>query len=382
MISCFSLHKVGMLFVFTVAFVSPSSCAFVIPIAVNNSTLACAGSNANDCQIVTRDGQDDSEHPPFPLRGLSTHFDAEFNTLPQGGWSTWTVENGGLEWLWASPVAVTEHYYEAFPSHVNQNLTCNDDRFSADNFPRSVQLSGFRLPTASEVHRSKPLLPPICMARYVNNGAHWCDEHDYVTNALVTSDESCSSGCCDTLYVRPVGTSDVDFGRLLGNSTGGGGDKSFPCYGIGDSDGDGVCNDVDNCIRTPNPLQGYAFLVSPLQGPSSCSFLCLWHKRLTPNHCFQNMDASCADVSIELNNDGIAILGPDDLHNGASDACSVAELTGGKTEFDCSNVGRTIMDYFSLVDNNGNNGSCITNITVRDSVVSTMYSSWFTYCMQ
>jgi hypothetical protein len=267
MILSSSFHTVGPLLVFTAAYVSLLSCVFANIDAQNDSTLTCTLSNPDDCQIAKRDVQDYSNHHPPSLRGLSTHFNAEFNTLPPGGWADWTVESGGLEWLWASPVAVTDQYYEAFPSHINQHLTCNDNRFSANNFPKSVQLSGFRLPTAAEVRGFKPLLPPTCMARYSNNGAHWCDEHDYTTDSLITSDESCFNGCCDTVYVRPVGTPDVDVGPMLKNGTDGNGDSSFPCYGIGDTDGDGVCNDVDNCVRTPNPLQGYGFMVS--QFPST-----------------------------------------------------------------------------------------------------------------
>jgi hypothetical protein len=276
MMSSSSFRTVGLLLVSEAAFISLPSSVFTNSNAVvNDSTLAYSSNNADDYQINKRqDFQDDSEHRPLPLRGLSTHIYAEFNTLPPGGWSDWTVVSGGLEWLWASPVAVTDHYYDAFPSHINQHLTCNDNRYSADNFPGSVQLSGFRLPTAAEVNGFKPPLPPTCMARYINNGAHWCDEHDYKTNSLVTSDGSCFNGCCDTVYVRPVGTPDVDVGSLLQNRTSDSGDTSFPCYGIGDSDGDGVCNDIDNCVRTPNPLQGYAFLVSPWK-IAIIAFLCL-----------------------------------------------------------------------------------------------------------
>jgi hypothetical protein len=86
------------------------------------------------------------------------------------------------------------------------------------------------------------------------------------------------------------------------------------------------------------------------------------------------MNASCSGVTIELNEDGTAVLGPNDLDNGAKDNCAVVGITSGQTEFDCSDVGETILDYnYSLVDNNGNNGSCTTNITVRDRIVSSFH---------
>jgi hypothetical protein len=221
----------------------------------SDSFLTCSYDNQIDCMLAELDPLEESGHPPS-LRGLSIHFHAEFNTIPPGGWSEWTEESGGLEWLWASPVAVTSNYYEYYPDHTNHNLTCNENRFSSDNFPDSIRLSGFRLPTMTEVENSKPLVPPTCMARYINNGAHWCDEYDYSTNALVTLDQSCKSGCCDTIFVRPVGTPDVPMIDLENIH------RAQPCYGIGDIDGDGICDDVDNCVETPNPLQGYAFSVS------------------------------------------------------------------------------------------------------------------------
>jgi hypothetical protein len=74
------------------------------------------------------------------------------------------------------------------------------------------------------------------------------------------------------------------------------------------------------------------------------------------------------------------VLDPNEMDNGARDDCSIVALIGGQTEFDCSDVGNTIMDYYNVVDNNGNNGSCITNITIRDSVVSS-FTVIDTFCV-
>lgn len=79
-------------------------------------------------------------------------------------------------------------------------------------------------------------------------------------------------------------------------------------------------------------------------------------------------------MSIELDQHGIALLDPGDIDNGASDDCGVVAISSGQTEFGCSDVGESITDYYTLVDHNGNIGSCDTNITVRDSVVSMIFT--------
>ncbi|KAG7365898.1 hypothetical protein IV203_028568 [Nitzschia inconspicua] len=301
--------------------------------------LTCASGNESDCIVAELDIVQDLGPPPS-LREMMTQFHAEFNSLPPGGWSDWIQTNGGLEWLWASPVAVTKNYYNFFPNHTDHNLTCNSNRFSSNNFPDSVRLSGFRLPTRDEVQNFKPVFPPTCMARYINNGAHWCDQYDYDTNGLVTSDQSCHSGCCDTVFVRPVGTSDIGIGTIMEKNK-----LTSHCSNVGDSDGDGICDNVDNCVDTPNPLQGYAFL---------------------------DIDASCFNMTIELDQYGLADLLPEDMDNGAIDNCAVAAISGGNTEFHCSDVDSTILQHYSLVDHNGHYGTCIANVTVVDSVGPTI----------
>jgi hypothetical protein len=85
----------------------------------------------------------------------------------------------------------------------------------------------------------------------------------------------------------------------------------------------------------------------------------------------QDADAECSDLTIELDQYGIAELFPDEIDNGASDRCSADYITSGRTEFRCSDVGASVNEYYSLEDKNGNVGGCTANVTVVDKIVST-----------
>jgi len=230
----------------------------VVIMAALQGALTNASNNTSEGSITATDtcgnGRGDARHTL--RRGLQA---PEFNTIPPDGWSNHVAVSGGLEWLYASSVYVTDNYYLSFPNHLqNQSPCC----CSINSFPAAVKYSGFRLPTTAEVMTSKPFVPPPCMSHYTNKGsATHCDVSDYARDdpiTLVTSDGGCWSSCCETVYVRPVGT--VDAGQ--------------PCGDNGDRDKDGFCDDIDNCVNTPNPLQGYAFLVR-----------CGWRKR---NKVFTN----------------------------------------------------------------------------------------------
>jgi hypothetical protein len=181
--------------------------------------------------------------------------DALFGTIPSEGWAAHTVESGGLEWLWASPVFVTTNYYKVYPNDTNnQDGPYGGTKFTTNNFPDSIRYSGFRLPTTLQVQQYKPDVPlPNCMAAFANNGSFHCDLGDYLQGDIVTADQGCWHPSCDVVYVRPVGHMDRD-------------------YDCDDNDGDGWCNDLDTCVDTPNILQGYAFEVSPTRELLSALF--------------------------------------------------------------------------------------------------------------
>ncbi|KAL3939961.1 MAG: hypothetical protein SGARI_001178 [Bacillariaceae sp.] len=165
------------------------------------------------------------------------------------------------------------------------------------------------------------------MAAFCNNGsAFHCDLGDYLVNDVVTADQGCWHPSCDVVYVRPVGSMDRD-------------------YDCDDSDGDSWCNEIDTCVDTFNILQGYAF---------------------------EEPDATCGNITLELDVDGFAELHAFDLDNGAFDfECSIVAIEFGKTTFDCGDADDTASIFeYSVRDGNDNPGTCLTNVTVVDSIVS------------
>lgn len=143
-----------------------------------------------------------------PAAGREETLPAEypnFNMIPSGGWAAHVTVLNGLEYLYASPCSPSSHYFDAFPDHTNQG-SC-----SANNFPPCVQWSGFRLPTEAEINALLASGPePPCAAEYSSQTFNHCDGSDYDGGFLYTQSGCLNfpTGACETVYVRPVGTSD------------------------------------------------------------------------------------------------------------------------------------------------------------------------------
>lgn len=72
-----------------------------------------------------------------------------------------------------------------------------------------------------------------------------------------------------------------------------------------------------------------------------------------------------APFSIALDEHGMASITVEEIHVQSSDACGIASLSLDVESFDCSNVGENIVTL-TVVDNNGNETSCSTTVTVVD----------------
>jgi len=75
----------------------------------------------------------------------------------------------------------------------------------------------------------------------------------------------------------------------------------------------------------------------------------------------------CQDIAVYLDGAGNAIITPANIDNGTSDACGIASLTLSDSTFDCSDIGITTA-YLIAIDNHGNIDSCLTAITIVDTV--------------
>ena len=81
--------------------------------------------------------------------------------------------------------------------------------------------------------------------------------------------------------------------------------------------------------------------------------------------------ASCQDITIQLDANGEADVFPADVDAGSGDACGIASLDVNgfpSVRFLCANIGQVNTVQLNVIDVNGNTSSCISNVTVIDSV--------------
>ncbi|MCB9235628.1 MAG: HYR domain-containing protein [Bacteroidia bacterium] len=77
--------------------------------------------------------------------------------------------------------------------------------------------------------------------------------------------------------------------------------------------------------------------------------------------------AVCQDITIYLDGSGNVSINASDVDGGSSDACGINSLSASPTAFTCSNVGGNLVTL-TVSDNNGNTASCVSTVTVQDTV--------------
>lgn len=80
-----------------------------------------------------------------------------------------------------------------------------------------------------------------------------------------------------------------------------------------------------------------------------------------------NPTALCQNVTLYLNGNGAAVLDPLDVDNGSSDNCAIDSYQLSQTDFNCSELGQLTVSL-TVTDLSGNSATCISVITVIDSV--------------
>ncbi len=81
--------------------------------------------------------------------------------------------------------------------------------------------------------------------------------------------------------------------------------------------------------------------------------------------------AICQDLTVALDDHGMASLTPAQVDNGSSDACGIASSSLNTTSFDCTNLGSNTV-LLTVTDNNGNTATCSATITVTDNQAPTI----------
>jgi len=79
-------------------------------------------------------------------------------------------------------------------------------------------------------------------------------------------------------------------------------------------------------------------------------------------------DVQCVpDFTLQLDDTGNANIVANDIDNGSTDACGISSTVIDLTAFTCGDVGANTVTL-TVTDNNGNTDTCITIVTVEDSV--------------
>jgi hypothetical protein len=73
------------------------------------------------------------------------------------------------------------------------------------------------------------------------------------------------------------------------------------------------------------------------------------------------------NITVYLDNNGLAFITPIDIDNGSFDNCGISSLSLDITEFDCSNLGENNV-VLTVTDVNGNTSSLIAVVTVVDNI--------------
>jgi subtilisin-like proprotein convertase family protein len=81
--------------------------------------------------------------------------------------------------------------------------------------------------------------------------------------------------------------------------------------------------------------------------------------------------AVCQDITVELDEFGVATITPMDVDGGSSDNCAIDIMTLDVDTFDCSNLGANTVTL-TITDEAGNSVDCTATVTVEDNTAPTI----------
>ncbi|WP_417799794.1 PKD domain-containing protein [Tenacibaculum sp.] len=79
----------------------------------------------------------------------------------------------------------------------------------------------------------------------------------------------------------------------------------------------------------------------------------------------------CQDITVSLDDTGIATITAADIDNGSMDACGISSMSLDNTTFDCTDIGVNTVTL-TVTDVNGNSDMCTATVTVEDTTVPTV----------
>ncbi len=92
---------------------------------------------------------------------------------------------------------------------------------------------------------------------------------------------------------------------------------------------------------------------------STCTAIITVEDNIAPN-------LVCMDITVELDENGIAVITPEDVIDINTDACGIFTTAIDIFEFDCSDIGTPVTVSVFSQDNNGNISLCMAEVTVVD----------------
>lgn len=75
-----------------------------------------------------------------------------------------------------------------------------------------------------------------------------------------------------------------------------------------------------------------------------------------------------SNITLTLDENGMAVLDPQAVDNGSYDNCGVVDYSLSQSEFDCSDVGSTVIVELIVSDASGNTSTCSVNVSVADNL--------------
>src|SRR5690606_30422742 len=99
---------------------------------------------------------------------------------------------------------------------------------------------------------------------------------------------------------------------------------------------------------------------------NTCSFTVTVEDNIAPIAICVN------DFTVELDENGQAVITAADIDNGSFDSCSDVALEISQTSFDCSNLGENVVTL-TVTDSNGNVNNCTTTVTVEDNIAPQIF---------
>jgi len=80
-------------------------------------------------------------------------------------------------------------------------------------------------------------------------------------------------------------------------------------------------------------------------------------------------DALCQDITVSLGANGSVTINANQIDNGSTDNCTIADRQLSQNTFDCDDAGQIISVTLTVTDGSGNAGECTANVTVIEPTV-------------